>query len=378
MRIVTLVGNRPQFVKAAAVSRRLRERHDELLVHSGQHYDDELSAVFFRELSLPAPTAGWGSARGPTRAGRARSCMRSSRCWRPRRPDLVLVYGDTNTTLAGALSCARLGIPLAHVEAGMRSFDWSMPEERNRVLTDHVSELCLCSTRLPSRNLEREGIERGRRLVGDVMADVSLAMAPVAARESDALGAARAGAELVCWSSRCTGPATSTTRLRWRSWWSCCAGCRLPAVFPVHPRTTRGARAPRRARRAGSARAPAARAAARLSRLPRAPAGRVGRADGLRRGAEGGLPGPRALPDAARDRRSGPRPWSTAGTGSWASTRDGCWRRSKALRGRPRHPELYGGGRAGEAIVTALEEAWRQTEPPGFLHCLSRGVVWKP
>src|SRR5205085_1826043 len=102
-------------------------------------------------------------------------------------PDLALVYGDTNTTLAGALSCARLGVRLAHVEAGMRSFDWSMPEERNRVLADHVSDLGLCATPVAVANLEREGLGATARLVGDVMADVSLAMAPVAEQRSHVL-----------------------------------------------------------------------------------------------------------------------------------------------------------------------------------------------
>src|SRR5439155_11895849 len=153
MRIVSLVGNRPQFVKAAAVSRRLRDRHTELLVHSGQHYDDELSAIFFRELGLPAPDRWLGVGSGPNAeqvAGIMHAFEPEVDRWRP---DPAPVYGDTNTTLAGALSCARLGVPLAHVEAGMRSFDWSMPEERNRVLTDHVSDLCLCSTRTAVSNL---------------------------------------------------------------------------------------------------------------------------------------------------------------------------------------------------------------------------------
>src|SRR5690349_22381955 len=187
MRIVSLVGNRPQFVKAAAVSRRLRERHNELLVHSGQHYDDDLSEVFFRELSLPQPDRRLGIGSGPN----AEQVSRIMHAFEPvldaERPDIALVYGDTNTTLAGALSCARLGVRLAHVEAGMRSFDWSMPEERNRVLADHVSDLGLCATPVAMDNLDREGLAHTARLVGDVMADVSLAMAPVAEQRSDVL-----------------------------------------------------------------------------------------------------------------------------------------------------------------------------------------------
>jgi UDP-N-acetylglucosamine 2-epimerase len=236
MRIVSLVGNRPQFVKAAAVSRRLRERHEELLVHSGQHYDDELSAVFFRELELPAPDRGLGVGSGPNEEQVARTMHAFEPELEAFAPDLVLVYGDTNTTLAGALSSARLGVSLAHVEAGMRSFDWSMPEERNRVLTDHLSDLCLCSTATAIANLEREGVGERARLVGDVMADVSLAMAPVAERSSEVLDrlGLEPGGYLVVTVHRAGNvdreePLRSLVELLRR--------LPLPAVFPIHPRT---------------------------------------------------------------------------------------------------------------------------------------------
>jgi UDP-N-acetylglucosamine 2-epimerase len=236
MRIVSLVGNRPQFVKAAAVSRLLRERHEELLVHSGQHYDDELSAVFFRELDLPAPDRGLGIGSGPNAEQVAGIMHAFEPVLETERPDLVLVYGDTNTTLAGALSSTRIRVPLAHVEAGMRSFDWAMPEERNRVLADHVSDLCLCSTPVAVANLEKEGLGSRARLVGDVMADVSLAMAPVAERDSDALdrlGLAR-GRYLVMTVHRAgnvdreASLANLVDLLR---------RLEAPTVFPVHPRT---------------------------------------------------------------------------------------------------------------------------------------------
>src|SRR3954465_1821915 len=159
MRVVTLVGNRPQFVKAAAVSHKLRRRHDEVLVHSGQHYDEELSEVFFRELGLPAPDHRLGIGSG-TDADQVSGIMGAFEpVLRHAGADVPRVYGDTNTTLAGALSCARLEVPLAHVEAGMRSFDFDMPEERNRVLTDHLSQLLLCSTETAVANLSAEGIE---------------------------------------------------------------------------------------------------------------------------------------------------------------------------------------------------------------------------
>jgi UDP-GlcNAc3NAcA epimerase len=236
MRIVSLVGNRPQFVKAAAVSRLLRARHEEILVHSGQHYDEELSDVFFRELALPAPDRRLGVGSGPNAEQVAGIMHAFEQVVAAERPDLVLVYGDTNTTLAGALSCARAVVPLAHVEAGMRSFDWAMPEERNRVLADHVSDLCLCSTPTAVANLENEGLGGRARLVGDVMADVSLAMAPVAERESEALArfGLRRGEYALMTVHRAgnvdwEGPLANLVELLRR--------LELPTVFPVHPRT---------------------------------------------------------------------------------------------------------------------------------------------
>jgi UDP-GlcNAc3NAcA epimerase len=180
MRIVTIIGNRPQFVKAAAVSRRLRERHEELIVHTGQHYDDELSRIFFEELDVPAPDRELGAGSGSNTSQTARMLSGLEPVLAEAGPDLVLVYGDTNSTLAGALAGAQGGIPVGHVESGMRSFDWSMPEELNRVLTDHASELLLCSTETAVANLEREGARGQVHLVGDVMADVSLAFRDIA------------------------------------------------------------------------------------------------------------------------------------------------------------------------------------------------------
>jgi UDP-N-acetylglucosamine 2-epimerase (non-hydrolysing)/UDP-GlcNAc3NAcA epimerase len=187
VRIITIVGNRPQFVKAAAVSRQLRERHEELLVHTGQHYDDDLSRVFFEELGVPAPDRELGVGSGSASAQTARMLAALEPVMAESKADLALVYGDTNSTLAGALAAAQRRVSLAHVEAGMRSGDWSMPEELNRVLTDHASDLLLCSTPTAVANLEREHVHGRIELVGDVMADVSLAFASVAEERSRAL-----------------------------------------------------------------------------------------------------------------------------------------------------------------------------------------------
>src|SRR5215212_3914598 len=187
IRITSVIGNRPQFIKAAAVSRRLRERHDETLVHTGQHYDDEMSHVFFEELGVPAPDVQLGVGSGTNTAQTARMLAALEPVVADAGPDLVLVYGDTNSTLAGALAAAQARVPVAHVEAGMRSFDRAMPEELNRTLADHASDLLFCSTQTAVDNLANENLRAGVHLVGDVMADVALAFLPVAEERSSAL-----------------------------------------------------------------------------------------------------------------------------------------------------------------------------------------------
>ena len=238
IRITTIIGNRPQFVKAAAVSRRLRERHSETLIHTGQHYDDEMSRVFFEELEVPAPDLELGIGTGTNTEQTARMLSALGPVLREGETDLALVYGDTNSTLAGALAAAQARVPVAHVEAGMRSFDRSMPEELNRVLTDHASDLLLCSTVTAVDNLEREAAVGEVHLVGDVMADVSLAFAPIAAERSRALAelALAPGGYLLVTAHR-AGNVDVPERLE-----------RLvglierlpgPVVLPLHPRTAK-------------------------------------------------------------------------------------------------------------------------------------------
>jgi UDP-N-acetylglucosamine 2-epimerase (non-hydrolysing)/UDP-GlcNAc3NAcA epimerase len=236
VRIVTIIGNRPQFVKAAAVSRRLRVTFDELIVHTGQHYDDDLSRVFFEELDVPRPARELGAGTGSNTAQTARMLAALEPVLVELEPRLALVYGDTNSTLAGALASAQAGIPVGHVEAGMRSFDRSMPEELNRLLTDHASDLLLCSTPTAVANLEREGAAGEVHLIGDVMADVSLAFRDIAEERSriiDDLGL-EPGGYLVVTAHR-AGNVDSPERLE------ALVGLleRLPepVVFPIHPRT---------------------------------------------------------------------------------------------------------------------------------------------
>ena len=174
MKIVAVVGNRPQFIKAAAVSGLLRKQHEEILVHTGQHYDDSLSRIFFAELGLARPDRELGLGGGTNTAQTARMLAALGPVLEELRPDAVLVYGDTNSTLAGALAAGQATVPLVHVEAGMRSHDRTMPEELNRVVTDHLSDLLLCASEAASENLRVEGLAGRAVLVGDVMIDVAM------------------------------------------------------------------------------------------------------------------------------------------------------------------------------------------------------------
>jgi UDP-N-acetylglucosamine 2-epimerase (non-hydrolysing)/UDP-GlcNAc3NAcA epimerase len=223
-------------VKAAAVSRRLRERFDEVIVHTGQHYDDELSRIFFEELGVPAPAHELNAGGGSNTAQTARILGALEPVLSELDPELVLVYGDTNSTLAGALAARQAGFPVGHVEAGMRSFDREMPEELNRVLTDHASDLLLCSTETAVDNLEREGVAGEAHLVGDVMADVSLAFRDIAEERSDVLDGLglEPGSYLVATAHR-AGNVDRVERLEQLA--ELLAAMPEPLILPLHPRT---------------------------------------------------------------------------------------------------------------------------------------------
>ena len=248
MKVLTIVGARPQFIKAAPVSRVLRRRNDEFLLHTGQHYDDEMSELFFRQLSIPAPDLNLevGSGRHGAQTGAMLPGIESVAI--EQKPDWLLVYGDTNSTLAGALVGAKLHVPVAHVEAGLRSFDRHMPEEVNRVVADHLASLLLCPTDVAVDNLEREGIRRGVQVVGDVMFDAFLQNVEVARKTCTVLrdlGLERGGYQLLTIhrAENVDDPEKLASILEG------VGASRRPVVFPAHPRTgaavrSTGARVP--------------------------------------------------------------------------------------------------------------------------------------
>lgn len=202
MIIATIIGARPQFIKAAPVSRAVRAAAaagadiSEILIHTGQHYDDNMSAVFFAELGIPEPSINLGIGSGPHGAQTGAMLAGIERILGKKRPDCVLVYGDTNSTLAGALAAAKMHIPIAHVEAGLRSRDRRMPEEINRVVADRLSTLLFCPSRAAMANLAKEGIRDGVHVVGDVMAEAlreAVALAKMREAHGGTKGAGSAG-----------------------------------------------------------------------------------------------------------------------------------------------------------------------------------------
>ena len=236
MRVLTVVGNRPQFVKAAAVSHRLRAVADEVLVHTGQHYDEALSQVFFDELELPRPEHHLDLGGGSNTEQTARMLAALGPLIADEGPGLVLVYGDTNSTLAGALAAAQAGVPVAHVEAGMRSYDRTMPEELNRVLTDHASDLLLCSSEAPAAILRGERVAGEVEVVGDVMVDVAQLLGPRAAARAAALEAV--GVEpgrFVLATAHRAGNVDDPARLA--ALVELLRSVEGPVVLPLHPRT---------------------------------------------------------------------------------------------------------------------------------------------
>ncbi len=242
--ILTVVGARPQLIKAAAVSRALAASAalKERLVHTGQHFDAGMSDVFFDELGIPAPAHHLGIHGGGHGDMTGRMLIALERVVAAERPDCVLVYGDTNSTLAGAFAAAKLNIPVAHVEAGLRSFNRRMPEEINRIAADRLSDLLFCPTRASVENLAAEGIAAGVHMVGDVMYDVTLhagAAARAKSRILERLGLAPKGYALatVHRAENTDDPAALAAVLDYLR----AQAHAQPVVLPLHPRTREAA-----------------------------------------------------------------------------------------------------------------------------------------
>ncbi|MBD0325142.1 MAG: UDP-N-acetylglucosamine 2-epimerase (non-hydrolyzing) [Pyrinomonadaceae bacterium] len=237
MKVLTVVGARPQFIKAAPVSRALAcAAHTEFLVHTGQHYDHRMSRVFFEEMRLVEPAVNLEVGSGSHGWQTGQMLMGLEMTMQQERPDCVLVYGDTNSTIAAALAACKLQIPIAHVEAGLRSFNRTMPEEHNRVLTDHCSDQLFCPTLTAVENLTREGITRGVHLVGDTMYDAALQFSELARERSQVL--AQLGVKpkeyLLATLHR---PYNTDVPEHLRSILRAFAETGETVIFPVHPRT---------------------------------------------------------------------------------------------------------------------------------------------
>jgi len=239
MKIASIVGARPQFIKASSVSKALRQsKHQEFMIHTGQHYDYEMSRVFFNEMELPEPDLNLEVGSGSHGKQTGEMLIQIEKILMAEKPDCVLVYGDTNSTLAGALAAAKLHIPVAHVEAGLRSFNRKMPEEHNRVLTDHMSDFLFCPTKTSVNNLKNEGITREVHLVGDVMYDSILHHIKLAENKSDVLD--RLKLEPKCYALATVHRAENTDdpdRLKNIIETLELINQETKVIFPAHPRT---------------------------------------------------------------------------------------------------------------------------------------------
>ncbi|GHO82749.1 non-hydrolyzing UDP-N-acetylglucosamine 2-epimerase [Dictyobacter formicarum] len=237
MRFASIVGARPQFIKIAPVSALLRQHHEEVVIHTGQHYDYMLSAHFFKELSIPEPDYFLECGSGTHGAQTARMLAAIEQVLMKEQVDWVLVYGDTNSTLAAALAATKLHIPIAHVEAGLRSFNRTMPEEVNRIVTDHISDRLFCPTETAHKQLLAEGITQGVSVVGDVMYDTLLHVQPRLADQAHMLLATLGLTPHNYILTTVHRAANTDDAATMQAIAYALNKLEMPVLFPVHPRT---------------------------------------------------------------------------------------------------------------------------------------------
>jgi len=236
MKIITVIGARPQFVKAAAVSNILRNYHQEVLIHTGQHYDKNMSDIFFEELGIPKPDYNLAIGSGNHGKQTGEMLIALEEIYEKEKPDLILVYGDTNSTLAGALCGSKLLIPVAHIEAGLRSFNKSMPEEQNRILTDHISDYLFVPTETAIKNLTNEGVTKNVYNVGDVMFDAALHFQETAKKKSKVIeNMDMVGVEFILTTIHRAENTNDISRLK--NIIEALNECGERVVLPLHPRT---------------------------------------------------------------------------------------------------------------------------------------------
>ena len=237
MKVMTVVGARPEFIQTAPVTQALRKRHTDVLVHTGQHYDDNMSDVFFRDLDIPKPEINLGVGSGSHATQTGEMLVRMEQTILAEKPDWVLVFGDTNSTIAAALAAAKIHVPVAHIESGLRSYDRKMPEEINRVMTDHLSKLLFPPTEVAVNNLAKEGLTEGVCLVGDVRVDVVLGIVERARERQPALmEKTRLSAGEPFALSTIHRASNTDDESRLRDIVATFSTVNLPIVLPVHPR----------------------------------------------------------------------------------------------------------------------------------------------
>ncbi|HDL18568.1 MAG TPA: UDP-N-acetylglucosamine 2-epimerase (non-hydrolyzing), partial [Bacteroidetes bacterium] len=236
MKIISIIGARPQFVKAAPLSRALRQNHQEYLLHTGQHYDGNMSKIFFDDLEIPRPDLNLNVGSASHAAQTAEMMVGIEKAVVEERPDLVLLYGDTNSTVAAALAATKLHVPVAHVEAGLRSFNWDMPEEINRIVTDRISQFLFCPTQTAMANLRTEGLAQKSYLVGDVMVDALYHFSKIAQKKVDPL--TKFGVREKSYSvATIHRPANTDNPQHLKSILAAFRDSGEKIIFPVHPRT---------------------------------------------------------------------------------------------------------------------------------------------